>query len=962
MPHLTEHPIQRQIIGLALSILTIVAVLVVIHTGLREKSAYIEQQLDNQKARQEIGISIYQRLFSAKASIFKLSMLHNGLELEVVKKRFDANLLTIKEGLSVLHNGGVFKDEIATNIPGHNIMNLVASYRKPAKEGYVLEVLELSPAIHDLDEQAQLLSQLVKQRIAESASRSADLQIRIDNLMKTINTVLQRSQENAAGILYDSQERIASLSNQHKQAEGLHDKFRIPVVFLALSLAGYLLLITLARVGKVIENRKQAEDQLQLLLDTTVEGIYGVDTQGLTTFVNPAASRMLGYRPDELINRENHLLIHHSRSDGSHYPASECRMLRVLKGGTLKTVDDEVFWRKDGSSFPVEYSSNPIYRHGEIVGAVVNFRDISERKQAEKRIRTLLQAVEQSPVSVVMTDTDGNIEYVNQAFELATGYQATEVIGKNPRILKSNNTPASHFRDLWQSIISGRSWQGELQNRKKNGQLFWERAYVAPVVDDFGNTSHYLAVKEDITLQKQQEEKIIHQANYDSLTDLPNRFLTLDRLSQIIKEAQRNKQKAAVLFLDLDDFKKINDSMSHEVGDKLLVKAAKRLKDTVRIDDTVSRLGGDEFIILLGNLRNEEEVYPVAEKLLNCFREVFLLDGRELILTASIGIAIYPNDGDNPAELLRNADTAMYQSKEQGRNTFNYFTHAMNEGVSRRLQLEEQLHGALERGEFQLFYQPILDIASRQVVAAEALLRWDSQVLGKIKPDEFIPITEQTGQIVSIGQFVIQEAMTRTAQWLKLLNRPFKMAINISPRQFRDPNLPQQIKETLEQTRVPSQSVELEITEGVLMSGHTYIGETLTQLNALGVTIAMDDFGTGYSSLSYLRSYPFGTLKIDRSFVNDITKDPADRELVNATIAMAHGLGLAVVAEGVETDDQLTHLAQQGCERAQGYLFSRPIPAEEMTRLLEIQPTPATIQENHGLIAAEPLRESATDE
>ena len=962
MPHLTEHPIQRQIIGLALSILTIVAVLVVIHTGLREKSAYIKKQLDNQEARQEIGISIYQRLFSAKASVLKLNMLNNELELEIVKKRFDANLSTIKEGLSILHNGGIFKDEIATNIPGRNIMNLVASYHKPATEGYVLEVLELSPAIHDLDEQAALLSQLIKQRIAENTARSADLQIRIDNLMKTINTVLQRSQENAAGILYDSQEKIASLSNQYKQAESLHDKFRIPVVFLALGLAGYLLLITLARVGKVIEKRKRAEDQLQLLLDTTVEGIYGVDTQGLTTFVNPVASRMLGYRTDELINRENHLLIHHSRNDGSHYPASECRMLRVLKGGTLKTVDDEVFWRKDGSSFPVEYSSNPIYRNGQIVGAVVNFRDITERKQAEKRIRTLLQAVEQSPVSVVMTDTDGNIEYVNQAFELATGYQATEVIGKNPRILKSDLTPASHIRDLWQSLISGRSWQGELQNRKKNGQLFWERAYVAPVVDDFGNTSHYLAVKEDITLQKQQEAKIIHQANYDSLTDLPNRFLTLDRLSQIIKEARRSQHKAAVLFLDLDDFKKINDSMSHEAGDKLLVKAAERLKDSVRIDDTVSRLGGDEFIILLGNLHSEEEVYPVAEKLLKCFRKAFLLDGRELILTASIGIAIYPNDGDNPAELLRNADTAMYQSKEQGRNTFNYFTHAMNEGVSRRLQLEEQLHGALERNEFQLFYQPILDIGSRRIVAAEALLRWNSQVLGEIKPEEFIPIMEQTGQIVSIGLFVIEEAMGKTAQWLKLLNRPFKIAINISPRQFRDPNLLQQIKGTLRRTGVPNRSVELEITEGVLMSGHTYIGETLNELNNLGVTIAMDDFGTGYSSLSYLRSYPFDTLKIDRSFVNDITKDSADRELVNATIAMAHGLGLTVVAEGVETHDQLTHLAEQGCEMAQGYLFSRPITGEEMTRLLKTQPASTATQDNLNSKAAKTPHESTTEE
>ncbi|MEW8272317.1 MAG: EAL domain-containing protein [Candidatus Thiodiazotropha taylori] len=935
MPQLTEHPIQRQIIGLALSIFAIVVVLVGIHTGFRSKANQIENQLDNQKARQEIGLSIYQRLFSAKASVFKLSTLDNRLELEIVKKRFDDNLMIIKEGLAILHNGGVFKDQIATNIPGQNSMNLVANYHLPESEGYVLEVLELGPAIHNLDEQAQLLYQLIKSRIELFPNEPADLQVRILNLIKTINTILQRTQENAARILYDSQERISHLSVEYKESESLYDSFRLPVVVIALGLSAYLLLVTLTRVGNVIENRQQAEDQLHLLLDTTVEGIFGVDNQGITTFVNPSASRMLGYSPEELINRSNHTLIHHTRSDGSPYPASECCMLEVLRGGTVHTVDDEVFWRKDGTSFPVEYSSNPIHRKGKIVGAVVNFRDISERKQAEKRIRTLLQAIEQSPVSVVMTDTNGDIEYVNRAFEITTGYESHEVLGKNPRILKSDNTPAEYFKELWQAIGSGQSWRGELQNRKKNGDLFWERAYIAPVVDETGSTSHYLAVKEDISLQKQQEEKILHQANYDSLTNLPNRFLTLDRLSQIIKEAQRNEQMAAVLFLDLDDFKKVNDSMSHETGDKLLIQAAKRLKESVRIDDTVSRLGGDEFIVLLGSLHSEKEVLPIAEKILNCFKPPFVLDGRELILTASIGISIYPSDGNNPAELLRNADTAMYQSKEQGRNTFNFFTHEMNKGISRRLQIEEQLHGALERNEFQLYYQPILDIAKREVIGAESLLRWNNAVLGEVRPDEFIPITEQTGQIIPLGQFVIEQALCMTAQWQNQYSKPFKVAINISPRQFRDPSLVKQIKAALAQCSIPSNSVVLEITEGVLMSGHTYIDDALSELNNLGVTITMDDFGTGYSSLSYLRRYPFGNLKIDRSFINDITIDPADRELVNATIAMAHGLGITVVAEGVETEEQLNYLQQQGCDMAQGYLFSRPIPVDEMQRLLQ---------------------------
>ncbi|MCU7843829.1 MAG: EAL domain-containing protein [Candidatus Thiodiazotropha sp. (ex Monitilora ramsayi)] len=937
MSKLTEHPIQRHIIGLATSIIAIVAVLIVIHSTLRAKTESIEHRLFNQMARQDIGVSIYQRLFAAKATVFKLSMLDNQLELDIVKRRFDDNINVIKNGLSVLQKGGVFKDVIATNIPGQNIMDLVATYEKTDTEEYALEVLELGPAIDNLEKESQLLYGLIQSKISSSGLQQHDIDAQIANLMKTINAILQRTQENAARILYESQERISTLTAQFKKAESLHDRFRLPVVIFALGFAAYLLFITLTRVGRVIANRKQAEDQLQLLLDTAAEGIYGIDTQGNTTFVNPAASRMLGYNPDELIDRENHELIHHTYSDGSHYPTAECQILKVLDGGKLETVQDEVFWRKDGTSFPVEYASNPIYREGKVVGAVVSFRDISARKHDEKRIRTLLQAVEQSPVSVVMTDTKGDIEYVNRAFEEATGYTAAEVIGKNPRILKSDNTPPSYFQELWQAIITGHSWQGVLQNRKKDGTLFWERAYIAPVLDDSGITTHYLAVKEDITLQKQQEEKIVHQANYDSLTDLPNRFLTLDRLSQLIKEARRKKNLAAVLFLDLDDFKKINDSMSHEAGDKLLIQAAKRLQASVRAEDTVSRLGGDEFIVLLGNLSAVEDVYPIAEKLLSSFREAFLLDGRELILTASIGIAIYPNDGDNPADLLRNADMAMYYSKEQGRNTYNYFTEAMNQGVSRRLQVEEQLHGALERGEFELHFQPIVDTISLDIVAVEALLRWNSSVLGKVCPDEFIPITEQTGQIVPIGHYVVREAISMAEKWQRIINRDFKIAINISPRQFRDPNLPHTIRDTLNELNISSASIELEVTEGVLMSGHTYIGETLQALSRLGISIAMDDFGTGYSSLSYLRSYPFNSLKIDRSFVNDITVDSADRELVNATIAMAHGLGLKVIAEGVETEEQLSHLAAQGCELAQGYLFSQPVSADEITLLLERQ-------------------------
>ena len=937
MPAKTDNSIQRQIFVLVFSFIAILSTLALLQNHFNRSIVKLQEQLNNQSARQDIGISIHQRLYVAETLLYKLSSMNSARELEVVRKRYENNLKIIQSGLEVLQSGGIFRDEIATNLSDRNSMQRVARYRKPVDEGYVLEVLELGPAIYDVDEQTQFLIELVELRISQQQFQRDDTLARIVQLLKVTDTGLQRLQENAAGILFDTQTKIESISARLARIKNKHDQFRLPVIGLSLLLATFSLLHTLLRVRKVIEERKQVEEQLHLLLNTTAEGIYGVDKKGHTTFINPAASRMLGYSLAELIGRENHSLFHHTRSDGSHYPATECRVLNVLNGGEMQTVDDELFWRKNGDSFPVEYTSTPIWENDEIAGAVVNFRDISERKQAEKQIHTLSQAIEQSPVSVVITSTDGKIEYVNSAFVRATGYSAQEAIGQNPNFLQSGNTPASHYRELWKAISSGYAWQGEFQNRKKNGEVFLEHAYIAPVIDDAGVTTHFLAVKEDITLQKKQEQKILHQANYDSLTNLPNRFLTMDRLSQLIKESQRSGHLAAVLFLDLDDFKKINDSMSHEIGDQLLVQAAGRLRESVRDGDTVSRLGGDEFIVLMGNLKTSDDAYPVAEKLLQCFRNTFLLDGRELSVTVSIGIALYPDDGSTSAELLRNADAAMYHSKEQGRNAYNYFTTAMNQGVSRRLQLEEQLHGALERQEFHLCYQPMIDIESNTIIAAEALLRWNSRELGFVSPEEFIPVTEKTGQIVALGQFVLNQALAMTAHWQQI-QPGFKIAINFSPLQFRDPDLLLKIQQALDLAGVSSDTLELEITEGVLMSGFSYIGDTLIELDDSGVDISMDDFGTGFSSLSYLRSYPFSILKIDRSFINDITVDPEDRELVNAAIAMAHSLGIKVVAEGVETLQQLTHLKSQGCDIAQGYYFSKPLPAEQFTRLLQSGP------------------------
>ena len=367
----------------------------------------------------------------------------------------------------------------------------------------------------------------------------------------------------------------------------------------------------------------------------------------------------------------------------------------------------------------------------------------------------------------------------------------------------------------------------------------------------------------------------------------------------------------------------------------MLVEAAKRLKESIRDGDTVGRLGGDEFIVLLGGLKQAKDATPVVRNLVERFRRPFVVGKREFLLTTSVGISIYPQDGELASELLRNADSAMYHSKKLGRNTFSYFTDSMNKGVARRLVLEEKLHGALERNEFHVVYQPKVAVNSREMIGVEALLRWNNTELGEVSPEEFIPLAEQTGMIVPIGQFVLDDALGRAADWAQLTDRPFSIAINLSPRQFREPQLLQQLQASLNTFDVDPGIIELEITEGVLMSGLPLIENAVQAISDLGATIAMDDFGTGYSSLSYLRSYPFNVLKIDRSFINDITVDVTDRELVNAAIAMAHGLGLKVVAEGVETEEQLQMLLEQRCDFAQGYLFSKPARAEQISAMLE---------------------------
>ncbi len=553
---------------------------------------------------------------------------------------------------------------------------------------------------------------------------------------------------------------------------------------------------------------------------------------------------------------------------------------------------------------------------------------------SEARFRGILESAIDG---ILLVDVRGEIVLINPAISRMTGYTEEELLGQPVEILvpeqfaKHTDQRQGYFnQSKSRPMGSGR----DLYLRRKDGSEIPVDIRLSPVEIDDG--SFFTAMVQDITELKRAEEKILHQAHFDSLTNLPNRFLSLDRLTQLLSEAERDNTYVAVLFLDLDDFKKVNDSLGHETGDKLLIEAASRLQNVVRGGDTVGRHGGDVFIILLGNLAEARDAHPIVENLISCFKDAFRIDSRELIITVSVGISIFPGDGADASELLRSADSAMYYSKGLGRNTYSYFTDEMNRDLARRLALEEQIHGALERGEFDVFYQPKLDLSSGKIIGAEALLRWHNPALGHVSSGEFIPVAEQTGLIVPIGKYVLTEALKTTAQWHQDFNEKFCMAVNLSPNQFREPGLVPFIEQELNKFNIASRYLEMEITEGLLMRGHSYIDDTLAALSKLGVGIALDDFGTGYSSLSYLRKFPFTVLKVDRSFVNDIIIDEADRELTNAAIAMAHGLKLKVVAEGIETEEQLAALIEMGCDYGQGYLFGKPMPKGDFTKMLEL--------------------------
>lgn len=567
-----------------------------------------------------------------------------------------------------------------------------------------------------------------------------------------------------------------------------------------------------------------------------------------------------------------------------------------------------------------------------MIGTALDITEQHKREEAQRLAITVFNTVDEG---VIVTDQHNRIVTANPAFCSITGYNVDEVLGQNPNLLSAGISAPSLYEDMWDSLKDHGQWAGELCNRRKNGDIYIQWLSIKLVRNEYGQITHHVGVFSDITEKRKSEQLIWEQANFDALTKLANRHMLQDRLQQEIKKSRRDDLALALLVIDLDHFKEVNDTLGHDMGDVLLVEASQRITSCVRSSDTVARLGGDEFVIILPSLDDVGCVERIARSLVASLMQPFRLADEKAYISASIGIALCPDDAVDIESLLKHADQAMYVSKNTGRNRFSYFAPAMQEAAQARRRLTNDLRVALEQNQFKVFYQPIIELATGKIYKAEALIRWQHPTRGLVSPAEFIPLAEETGLIIEIGDWVFHEAARQAKRWQDFHHRDFQISVNKSPVQFRSDSGHSKAWFTyMESLNLPGHGIVIEITEGLLMNVERNVNDKLLAFRDAGVQVSLDDFGTGYSSLSYLKKFDIDFLKIDQSFVSNMDIDPDNLTLCESIILMAHKLGLKVIAEGVEKDSQRVLLAAAGCDFAQGYLFSKPISADDFEMLL----------------------------
>ncbi|AUG10051.1 bifunctional diguanylate cyclase/phosphodiesterase [Pseudomonas sp. S09G 359] len=688
------------------------------------------------------------------------------------------------------------------------------------------------------------------------------------------------------------------------------------------------------------ESLRDSEQRYRMLAESISDVICSTDSQLALNYISPSVSAVLGYDVDWVFKNGWQSIIANPQQLAGIYSLVEQVSRALGDAEALSKLRDAVqtqlflfdCLRADGRKVPIELRLVLVWdEHGAFEGILGVGRDISQQRRAEKDLRMAATVFEHSTSAILITDPAGYIVQANEAFSRVSGYAVADVLDQLPNMLTVDEQQEAHLRYVLKQLHQHSTWEGEVWLKRRSGEHYPAWVGITAVFDDEGDLASYVCFFSDISERKASEQRIHRLAYYDALTHLPNRTLFQDRLHTALQSAERQKSWVVLMFLDLDRFKPINDSLGHAAGDRMLKEMATRLLGCVAEDDTVARMGGDEFTLLLQPRVSREmalnRAIHVAEQILASLVKPFVLEGREFFVTASIGIALSPQDGNELSQLMKNADTAMYHAKERGKNNFQFYQADMNASALERLELESDLRHALDQNEFVLYYQPQFSGDGKRLTGAEALLRWRHPRRGLVPPGDFIPVLEELGLVVDVGDWVISEACRQLKTWHQNKVRVPKVSVNISARQFSDGQLGTRIATILEDTGLPPACLELELTESILMREVNEALHILDSLKNLGLSIAVDDFGTGYSSLNYLKQFPIDVLKIDRTFVDGLPSGEQDAQIARAIIAMAHSLNLAVIAEGVETHEQLDFLREHGCDEVQGYLFGRPMPA-----------------------------------
>lgn len=690
------------------------------------------------------------------------------------------------------------------------------------------------------------------------------------------------------------------------------------------------------------ESLRDSEQRYRMLAESISDVIFSTDSRLALNYVSPSVLSVLGYEVEWIFNNGWQSTIANPQQLTGIFHLMDRVSKALDKPDQLALLRSQVqtqlflfdCLRADGRKIPIELRLVLVWdEHGAFEGVLGVGRDISQQRRAEKDLRMAATVFEHSTSAILITDPAGYIVQANEAFSRVSGYAVEQVLDQLPNMLTVDEQQEAHLRYVLKQLSQHSTWEGEVWLKRRNGEHYPAWVGITAVLDDEGDLASYVCFFTDISERKASEQRIHRLAYYDALTHLPNRTLFQDRLHTALQAAERQKSWVVLMFLDLDRFKPINDSLGHAAGDRMLKDMATRLLGCVDDDDTVARMGGDEFTLLLQPRANRQialnRAIHVAEQILASLVKPFVLEGREFFVTASIGIALSPQDGNELSQLMKNADTAMYHAKERGKNNFQFYQADMNATALERLELESDLRHALEQNEFVLYYQPQFSGDGKRLTGTEALLRWRHPRRGLVPPGDFIPVLEELGLVVDVGDWVISEACRQLKNWHQTKVRVPKVSVNISARQFSDGQLGTRIATILKETGLPPACLELELTESILMREVCEAMQILDGLKNLGLSIAVDDFGTGYSSLNYLKQFPIDVLKIDRTFVDGLPSGEQDAQIARAIIAMAHSLNLAVIAEGVETQEQLDFLREHGCDEVQGYLFGRPMPANK---------------------------------